>query len=97
MPILARVLDRFRFTPADIVGRGGFLQFLGDRVDHFRAGGIRQLSQLCEGILQVPFRDAFLFQANQERALLRFLRTCLNHPCAPNAFGAESISQLRCE
>jgi hypothetical protein len=53
--------------------------------------------------VQVPLRDAFFFEANQERALPHFLRTRFNHPLcepaklfgAPNAFGAESL--LRCE
>ena len=44
MSILARVFDHFRFSLADVVRRGRFLQFLRDRIDNFRAGGIRQLS-----------------------------------------------------
>ena len=88
--ILTRIFDRFRFAATDVVRRSRFLQLLRDRIDNFGAGGIRQLAQFFERILQVPFRDAFLFEANQERALLCFLRTRFNHPlCAnPEAFGA---------
>ena len=101
MSILARVFDRLSLAAADIVRSGRFLQFLRDGINNFRAGGSRQLSQFVKGILQIPFRDAFLFEADQERALLCFSRTRFNHSGAPKAFGAalaaESISQLRCD
>ena len=35
-----------------------------------RAGRARQLAQFFHRIAQIPFRDAFLFEADQERALL---------------------------
>jgi len=66
------VSDGFRFALADVIWRSRFLQFLRDRIDNLRASGIRQFAQFCERILQVPFRDAFLFEANQERAFLSF-------------------------
>src|SRR6058998_3296308 len=99
MSILARVFDRLSLAAADIVRSGRFLQFLRDGINNFRAGGSRQLSQFVKGILQIPFRDAFLFEANQERTLLCFLPTRFNHPCARTSAApvAESISQLRCD
>src|SRR5437870_7122482 len=99
MSILARVFDGLSFAATDVVWSGRFLQFLRDGINNFRAGGIRQLSQFVKGILQIPFRDAFLFEANQKRALLRFLRTRFNHPCARTSAApvAESISQLPCD
>src|SRR5439155_7800865 len=99
MSILTRVFDRLSFAAADIVRSSWFLQFLRNGIDNFRAGGIRQLSQFVKGILQIPFRDAFLFEANQKRTLLRFLPTRFNHPCARTSAArvAESISQLPCD
>src|SRR4029453_14396379 len=97
--ILTRVFDRFRFAAADIVRSSRFLQLLRDSINYLRPGGIRQLSQFVERILQIPLRDAFLFEANQKRTLLRFLRMRFYHlaPKAfvpPNVFGAKSL--LRC-
>ena len=68
--ILKRLLDHLRFAFSDVVRRRRFLQFLRDGVDDFRAGGVGQLAQFFHRIAQIPFRDAFLFQTNQERALL---------------------------
>src|SRR6266436_623779 len=82
--ILTRILDGLRFAAADIVRSGRSRQFLRDCVDHFRTRRTRQFSQFVERILQVPLRDAVLFQANQERALLCFLRTRFDHPFYAN-------------
>ena len=60
--MLQRMLDRFRFTFADVIRRGRLLQFLSDCVDDFGAGRIRQLGQFFERILQVPFRDALFLE-----------------------------------
>ena len=48
LSILQCRLERFGFAFADVVGRGRLLQFLSDRIDNFRAGGIRQLRQFVE-------------------------------------------------
>ena len=58
------MLDCFRFAFADVIRRGRFLQFLGDSVDDFSAGGICQLGQFLKRILQVPFRDALFLETN---------------------------------
>ena len=67
--MLTRFLDGFRFATADVVGRSRLLQFLRHRVDNFGPGGIRQLAQLIEGIVQVPLGDAGLFKPDQQRTL----------------------------
>ena len=103
MSILTRFFNGFRFAATDVVWSSRLRQFLRHSVDDFGSRGVRQLAQLVEGIVQFPLRDALLFQANQERALPRFLRTRFNHALrepakpfgAPNAFGAESL--LRCD
>ena len=68
--ILERLLDHLRFAFADVVRRRRLLQFLRDGIDDLRTGGVRQLAQFLHRIAQIPFRDAFLFQTDQERALL---------------------------
>src|SRR4051794_30170162 len=78
--VLERFLDQFRLSFADVIGRGRLLKFLRDGVDYLGAGGIRQLGQFFHRIAQVPFRDAFLLETNQERALLLIFRTNFNHP-----------------
>ena len=72
--ILERFLDHLGFAFADVIRRGRFLQFLRDGIDDFRAGRAGQLAQFFHRIAQIPFRDAFLFQTDQERALLFFFR-----------------------
>jgi hypothetical protein len=64
LSILTRFLDGFRFAASDVVWRGRLLQFLRHHIDNFGPGGIRQLAQLIERIVQVPLGDAFLFQAD---------------------------------
>ena len=96
--VLERFLDQLRFALPDVVRRRRLLQFLRDGVDHFRAGGVGQLAQFLHRIAQVPFRDAILLEADQDRALLRFLRANFNHPfaqtrrrafCAINSMASE--------
>ena len=60
----------------------GTLLALRQRVDVGPAGGVRQLAQFVHRIAQVPFRDAFLLETDQERALLVFFGADLNHPWA---------------
>ena len=95
--VLERFLDQLRFAAPDVVGRRRFLQFLRDGADHFRAGGVGQLAQFLHRIAQIPFRDAVLFEADQDRALLRFLRANFNHPFAQtrDVRFARSIRWLR--
>ena len=78
--VLVRFLDQLRFAFANVVPRRRLLEFLGDGVDDFSAGGIRQLREFFHRIAQVPFRNALLFETDQERALLLILRTNFNHP-----------------
>src|SRR4051794_19223254 len=42
--VLERFLYQLRFAFADVIRRGRLLEFLGDGIDHFRAGGVRELS-----------------------------------------------------
>src|ERR1700748_1385895 len=79
MLILERFLDQLRFSLADVIGGRRPLEFLSDRVDYFSASGIRQLGQFFHRVAQVPFRDAFLLETDQERALLFFVRTNFDH------------------
>ena len=79
MLVLERFLDQFGFAFADVVRRRRLLEFLGDGVDDFGPGGIRQFGQFFHRIAQVPLRDAFLLETDQERTLLFLLRTYFNH------------------
>src|SRR5947207_2150930 len=68
-----------RAAGADAIRPGRLLQFLGDGIDDFGAGRIRQLGEFFHRIAQVPFRDTCLLETDQERALLFFLRTNFDH------------------
>src|SRR5207248_11687504 len=80
--ILTRILDQLCLAATDVIRSRRFRQLLRDRINDFGASRTRQFAQVFESILQVPFRDALLFQANQERALLCSFRTRFNHPFA---------------
>ncbi len=72
--VLERFLDQLGFAFADVKWRGRLRQFLRYGVDHVRARRARQLTQFLERIAQVPFRDAFFFESDEERALLFSVR-----------------------
>ena len=59
------------FAAADERGRRGRIALLGDEIDDFRAGGLRQFAQFLQGILDGPLVVARSFQSNQQRPLLR--------------------------
>ena len=80
--VLERFPDQLGLAFADVIRRRRLLQFLGHRVYYVGAGGIRQLGELLHRIAQIPFRDAVLLEADQDRAFLNFLGTNLNHPWA---------------
>src|SRR5438046_10417500 len=91
---LTRILDQLGLAATEVIWSSRFLQLLRDCINDFGARGARQFSQFFERILQIPFRDALLFQANQKRTLLRSLRTRFDHSFArtpENVSRSESI------
>src|SRR4051812_12463988 len=90
--VLKRFLDQFRLPFADVIGRRRLLKFLRDGIDDFRAGGIRQLGQFFHRITEIPLRDTFLLETDQERALLLLVRTYFNHSPAKTRAACCEIS-----
>src|SRR4051812_17339345 len=91
--MLERILDRFRFSFADVIRRGWSMKFLGHGIDHFSTGRTGEFAQFLHRIAQVPLGDALLFQPDQKSTLRRIFRLNLNHsPARPATTRRETHS-----
>lgn len=72
---------------ADVVGRGGAVEFLDDCIDDLRSGCGRELAEFRERILHVPARHALTLQADQDRLFVR-RAPGIRHALAPSAWRA---------